>query len=423
MKKIKSLFARSDYLRNILTLMTGTVFSQAIPILVSPWLTRIYEPKDFGVLALYVSIVMTMAIVATGRYEQAILLPKEDDDALQVLSLTILLASIVSALMLLIVEIAKTFYSPYLESLGISNWISFVPISVLVSAVYQSFYGWLSRKKVYRIITLSRVISSIAMTVTQLTLFMTSNNGLLVGYFIGQLSSLLFLIWQSSSTLDYKNLVNVTSFSSLQKQAKRYVKFPTFLVVGHTMNSLSGNMPVFLLSHLFGANISGFYALTLRVVAAPMSLVGLSTAEVFRQKASQEFAINGKCDKTFLKTFQLLLAVSCIPAIIFFFAAPSLFPLLFGEKWVVAGHYAQVLTPMFFVQFITVPLCQMFIVAEKQELDLAWQISRLFLSASAIFVGYKYYSSDIITLGLFSLVFSGLYAVSGVMAYRFSLGK
>ena len=39
---------QSAYARNVITLMTGTSIAQAIPIAVSPILTRIYSPEQFG---------------------------------------------------------------------------------------------------------------------------------------------------------------------------------------------------------------------------------------------------------------------------------------------------------------------------------------------------------------------------------------
>ncbi len=61
---------KSEFSRNVLTLMTGTTIAQAIPIAISPILTRIYTPEDFGVFALlYEYQLPILAPVATGRYE------------------------------------------------------------------------------------------------------------------------------------------------------------------------------------------------------------------------------------------------------------------------------------------------------------------------------------------------------------------
>ena len=48
---LKRFKPKSEFNRNILTLMTGTTIAQAIPIAISPILTRIYTPEDFGIFA------------------------------------------------------------------------------------------------------------------------------------------------------------------------------------------------------------------------------------------------------------------------------------------------------------------------------------------------------------------------------------
>ena len=79
---------KSEFTRNVLTLMTGTTIAQAIPIAISPILTRLYTPKDFGVLALFVAITSIFGSIANGRYELAIMLPKKDEDAINIFAST-----------------------------------------------------------------------------------------------------------------------------------------------------------------------------------------------------------------------------------------------------------------------------------------------------------------------------------------------
>ena len=74
---------KSEFSKNVLTLVTGTTIAQSIPIAISPILTRIYTPEDFGVLALFISITTILGTIANGRYELAIVLPKRDNNALE----------------------------------------------------------------------------------------------------------------------------------------------------------------------------------------------------------------------------------------------------------------------------------------------------------------------------------------------------
>ncbi|MDC1200166.1 oligosaccharide flippase family protein, partial [bacterium] len=102
MQKLKSFFS-SEFSKNVLTLMTGTTISQAIPLAATPILTRIYTPEDFGVLALFSSITAILGLLATGKYEMAILLPKDDKDALNIVYLSVILSAIFSIILFTIV--------------------------------------------------------------------------------------------------------------------------------------------------------------------------------------------------------------------------------------------------------------------------------------------------------------------------------
>ena len=83
---LDNLKPKSEFSRNVLTLMTGTTIAQAIPIAISPILTRIYTPEDFGMFALYMSIASILSVVATGWYELAIMLLKKDEDTVNILA-------------------------------------------------------------------------------------------------------------------------------------------------------------------------------------------------------------------------------------------------------------------------------------------------------------------------------------------------
>ncbi|MDP4274087.1 MAG: hypothetical protein Q8907_07400, partial [Bacteroidota bacterium] len=79
----------SEFFRNIITLFSGNVVAQIIPLLAYPVLTRLYQPSDFGTLALFTSIVGILSVMATGRYELSVILPKRDEDAAGLLVLSL----------------------------------------------------------------------------------------------------------------------------------------------------------------------------------------------------------------------------------------------------------------------------------------------------------------------------------------------
>ncbi|MGB9859042.1 MAG: lipopolysaccharide biosynthesis protein, partial [Moorellaceae bacterium] len=89
--RLKVLLPKSSFTRNVAVLTGGTAAGQAMVVLASPILTRLYTPEDFGVLAVYSSVLSIVSVVASLRYELAIPLAEDDETAanLLLLSLTI----------------------------------------------------------------------------------------------------------------------------------------------------------------------------------------------------------------------------------------------------------------------------------------------------------------------------------------------
>lgn len=419
---MRRLLPKSAYARNVLTLMTGTSLAQAIPIAISPILTRLYSPDEFGRFALYMAVAMIASVLVTGRYELAILLPRQDRDALHIAALAIALSIAISAVLLIVVIIFAYPIATLLGDATLAPWLYWVPASTLLLGVYQSLNYWSNRKAQYKRLAISRTVQSTGVALAQMGSGYAGSGavGLLGGQVAGQVlatSVLALLIWRE----DFRQIRALKAARSFAL-ARKYINFPKYLIVAHGFNTASGQMPVLLLSALFNTTAAGFFTLTQRVMAAPMSLIANALGDVFRQEASQAYIHQGNCEEIYKKTFKRLLLISILPFAIFFYAAPELFALVFGEQWRAAGEYARILTPMAFLQFITSPLSSMFMIAEKQRLDLIWQIF-LFVLVVVSFVFGRYFADSSQALMAFSAAYCIAYGVNGVMTFGFAKNK
>ena len=141
--KIKELFNKKDFFgefsKNVLVLMTGTTIAQAIPIAISPILTRIYTPEQFGIFALYLSISSFFAAASTGRYELAIMLPKNDEDAANVGVLAMIIALCISIFTLILIIIFNHQIASLLNNEDVSTWLYFIPVAVFLTRCLSKF--------------------------------------------------------------------------------------------------------------------------------------------------------------------------------------------------------------------------------------------------------------------------------------------
>jgi len=320
---INHLKLKSEFSRNVLTLMTGTTIAQALAIAAAPILTRIYTPEDFGLFAFYFSVVSILAVLATGRYELAIVLPRKRDDAYQIVILSWLISVLVSLLTLVLIwsfeiQIVSLLDSPDSpDSPDIATWLYWIPLSIFLMGIYQSLYYWFNREKEYRNMANSRVVQSSTMVASQIGfgfLSMYSVLGLILGQAIGQAVSTLYM-----ANKFVKNTSNIHKTHKLKQiaLAKRYINFPKFLLIAHTMNATSRQSPSIFFNIFFTATTAGFYLLVQRVIGAPITIVGGAVGDVFRQQASKAYAERGECVAEYKSTFKKLLLISIVPFSIF----------------------------------------------------------------------------------------------------------
>lgn len=418
---IERLKLKSEFSRNVLTLMTGTTIAQALPIASAPILTRIFTPEDFGLFAFYLAIVSILAIIATARYELAIVLPNIRDNAYQIVIMSCGITTVLSLCTLFLIWLLESQIVGLLNHTAITKWLYWIPLSVFLTGIYQSLYYWFNREKGYRDMANSRIVQSSAMVLSQVSFgFFTKLTalGLVLGHVIGQILSTLYMgrrfIRDTRSAHKPKKLKQFAL-------ARRYINFPRFLMVAHIMNITSRQLPNIFFNIFFTTTVAGFYMLIQRVIGGPLAIVGGAIGDVFRQQASKAYSENGECISEYKNTFMKLLIISVLPFGMFVFIAPDLFAFVFGENWREAGFYAQILSPMFFLQFITNPLSTMFLIVEKQNLDLFWQFGLLVMTGTAFLVGYVF--EDVaITIGLFSTVYTLMYSINGLMTWKFAKG-
>ncbi|MCK9472257.1 oligosaccharide flippase family protein [Sulfurimonas sp.] len=376
---MKRLKPKSEFSKNVLTLMTGTTIAQAIPIAISPILTRIYTPEDFGVFALYVAIASILSVIATGRYEMAIMLPKKDEDAVNIVALSIIISFFVSFISLVIVFIFNAKITNILGNPEISNWLYFIPITVLLTGVYQSFNYWSNRKKQYKRLAISRVVQSGSTATTNLGMGFgqMGSSGLILGQVLGLSIAVTILgrmIWEED-----KNRLYSIKLLKIFAITRRYIKFPKFDILASFLNVSSHQITHILFNTLFNSTIAGYYYFTQKILGLPITFIASAISDVFRQIATIEYQQLGNAKKIYKSTFKKLFILSLFPSFILYFYSVELFVFVFGEQWSASGEYAKILVPMLFLRFISSPLSFMLYVGQKQHWNMYAQI--LFLTA------------------------------------------
>ena len=415
---ISKLKPKSEFSRNIATLMTGSAIAQSIPILISPILTRVYSPEEFGTFALYIAFISIGASIVTIKYEAAILLPKKEENAKYLVYISSMFALFFSLVFFIIyiffkVEINKLFNLT-------NNIFYFVPFGMFLFAVYAILLQWANRKKEYKNMNINRLIQSSSISFFQILIgiFNKVSFGLILSDVIGRLLAVLLII---NRVLKQVKL-EFFSFKKTISLIKRYKKFPKYEMPASVLNITSYELVYIIIPIYFSSITAGLYFLVFRVLMTPISFIGTSITEVFKNRAIEDLNNYNSCRLIYKKIFLLLFAIGIIPIIIILVWGQVIFAFIFGEEWKEAGLYAQILAPLALLRLISSPLSYLFIIKEKLELDLLLQFIFFILIIFSLVIGIFYNNINLL-ITLLSLSGCLFYILQIIISYRLSNGR
>jgi len=375
---LNKLKPKSEFSKNVLTLMTGTTIAQAIPIAISPILTRLYTPEDFGVFALFIAITSIFGSIANGRYELAIMLPKKDEDAINILALGFIINVILSLFLLLIVIIFHNYIVKLLNNKEISPWLYFVPFSVFLIGIFNLLNYFNNRMKQYKDLAKANVYKSIGMAAVQLSL------GFLKAGVLGLISGQIFSQIISNAKLFF-NIKKLKLFDKINKLkmivvAKKYQNFFKYSIISTLFNSTSNiGMPI-IIKIFFAIDVVGFYFFSNKIVRLPISLILSSLSQVYFQKASNLYHINKKELLIFTLKIQFKIAIILAPfLIVFSLIAPYIFEIVFGKEWREAGEYIKYFAVFIFFNSLYSPISSLGDILSKQKLLLFFNLLLIFV--------------------------------------------
>ncbi|UUZ49372.1 oligosaccharide flippase family protein [Massilia sp. B-10] len=147
----------------------------------------------------------------------------------------------------------------------------------------------------------------------------------------------------------------------------RHRAFWRFSLPSNLLNVLVGQLPLFMIGARYRALAAGLFALTQRVLSAPVALLASSVLEVFKRQSVQDFQTHGNCRDAYLYTFKALVVLGIGPSLVLLLFSPQLFAWVFGQTWRPAAEMAQILAPLYFLNFIASPLSYVFFVAKANK--------------------------------------------------------
>lgn len=378
----------SHFIRNSGTLLTGNVVAQGLAFLAYVLLLRLFTPDDFGLCNVFFSYTEVLIILSTCKYEMAIVVAPDDNEASLLARLAFRLNALLTLLLFAVAAVMA------LTGVTLSNLpailLLLLPLLVYFTGTYRIYVFLCNRHKEYRALALGEVVSVSGGTVTRilfgllapvLNLFHTI--GLPLGSVLGKMAGHAYL----HHVVCRKNHYYRPNAAPLRPIARKYINFARYVMPRELVSSFSANLPLMWLSLYFDKPLLGLFSLALTFTQRPAGILANTFEKVLYQSSSVTVQQQLPLRRNILRfAFLLGVGVAAVAAVVFLFAEP-LFVLLFGGQWVGTGYYVRCLLPWMSILVISNSLSFISSIFGTQRVDFILQVVQLLLRAVALYAG------------------------------------
>lgn len=392
----------SSKIGNISKLLSANIIAQVVGMLIYPLLTRMYQPDDFALLSLFLTIANALIIVSTGDLQYAIPLPKKEEGAYALVGVMVIsLSSTV-----IISMAASFFYDKIAIFFGMPNleWaLWYLPIYISAIGVWQVLAYLFNRDKKYGKIATYQIVqsSSNAGLKVAFGIFSVGGLALIDASVVGPLIALT-IIGPSKIKVVIEHLRHIPTHLA-KEYLNIYRSFPLYSMPKNLICHLSNGLPVLMLTSVYGATNVGYFSLAITIGYLPLAMIASSIYQVLlrntSEKVNERKAIFPEIHQFFIYSSTIL----CFVFSILYFILPSITEFLFGPGWGMTGEILGILLPWFATGFIANALVFVPEVLLRLKNNLIIELSFIVLRIIALAYGISNLSF-IATIKLFCVI-------------------
>jgi O-antigen/teichoic acid export membrane protein len=397
-EKLLKLF-NEEFTRNLLTMVSGNALAQAIPIIASVFIARMYAPENIGAYTFFITIVNTLSVVAALKYNEAIVLSKYKDESIALFFLSIISMTIFCLFSFIFIWIFKDWILHNIDFPLLNNFLYLLPLAIFLMGLFTTFNFLNNYNKQYKVLATTRVTQNLSMSLFQILSFNFSLGGLVFGYVFGLLLSVL-----QSYRYAKELVLNQFNLKKVKYVFKKHIDFAKFYMPTAFVNKLSYALPIILLPMFYDMSVAGYYSYSTLIVLGPMGILSSSMQQVFYQKIASMHAKGENLYEYVKNTYEKLFLVGILPHLFLFLFAPLLFRIVFGVKWEISGEYTRYLMPWFFMIFLNSSVSSLYVIKKKQKEYFFLEIIIVIIRYVSLIIGYYFFKSGLLSIILYGLV-------------------
>lgn len=364
-------------------LALGSGFGYALALLLSPALTRLYSPSEFGTFAIFGAIVAILSIFGTFSFELAVLGSRTRAEALRFVSVAVssilIICSVATALLLVLMAIEIT--------LPLAWWaILAALLSCLFASLTHIGINWAIRNDRSGVAARATFTSLVGRSGLQVVFGFGLGGiaGLVVGELVGR-----FAAWLVADRgILRSGLRRLRGHRALlRRDFHRESDYAVFVTPGVALDVSLVWLPAPLFALFFDPIAGGFVALVQRLGSAPLTIANQSLGQLFHRRAGQIAGTQkGRLLKFLAGTVALTLPMAVAIGVVLLWSGEPIVAFVLGAEWGAAGLVALAYLPLYYVQFLSLMTNRLMLILGRFRLRLFASTVHLALMLAAIAV-------------------------------------
>jgi O-antigen/teichoic acid export membrane protein len=363
---------------NFRRLALANVSAQAIPLAVSPILTRLYDPVAFGSFGIFTTVTANAAAIATLKFDW--LIPNETSVGR---ARALLRAGLAATVTTTVIAFLAVLTVPALGSqLPDAMSRALFTIALPCTASIALLSGWWIREGALGVMGFAKLMQAGSTAAVAIALGMVvgpRGHGLEWAFVVGLVLACKLMAVPRTEHRPISEQEPIPSASSVAWGLRHSAAISTGIAM---MNVACGSIPIIVASVVFSAEEVGWVVLAQRVILGPPALLSAAFANAFWSNAAvlaREAKFN-ELSALYRVTTLRLLWISLVPTAACLLAPHLIGPIFGSSQWQAAGDVGQALAPMMLGNVALAPTNHL-VVLGAQRLQFLSDGTRLLLSA------------------------------------------
>jgi O-antigen/teichoic acid export membrane protein len=393
------------------------VTGQLLPVAVTPVLTRLYSPDDFGVFAVFFSIVVVLGAVAGLRLEQAIVVERTDNEAAATMMTALIVAMVLMTAILIVgYVVAPAFVADASLWQSLSFWLSIMLASLALCSMNTLTLAALRAQEMIAP-GRAKLVQGVVQAVVPVAAGWTGagSSGLIVGQTVGFMAGAAGLLpiglrlWKAATTI---------SPHAIMAAWQRQRPYRVYAAPALLLNIGSKMLPVVILAAFWGPAVAGQVGVAQRLLSAPARLIGQTISQFYIARAAPLARTDlAGLQRLFLKHVAVLSAAGGLLFAPVLAVSPDLVAVALGDEWRPLSHILKLLVPLAWADFVLFPVGQTFNLINRHKAGLVVDVLQSVALLMAFLIIFIQQGDAETVVLVWSLVTFVCYSLGGLYIY------